>query len=391
MNPYDFVRIDWSCQPRRRCPIWHHQLVGNDSQRLYSGQIDIDIYAETPLFVPERSNFSKTADPKKPKQFFKNSHDEYIIPGSSLKGMLRTVVESLGNGCLTLFDGRYEQHSRNEVDYWRNTPQLFRKCESVTNLCIACRIFGMLQDRDRGNNNTSQMFLGKINIGDAVAYPGQAYKYEPIYTIPLMAPKPHHDDFYLDEAKKHIAGRKFYFHHPSDIKPLTARGFIHFGKNQTLANQYILPLDNESAFHFRLDFTNLEEDEFAVLLLALVLEEDMRHKIGYGKPMGLGTIQLAPASITLVDYQTRYTNPGQGRGKTSLIGDVMWNEIYRLVDSFSNTQLMQLAMDDLRRIWMWPPDSNVDYYYPSKTNWFDTPDSRGKRIADTIDVPEQTY
>ncbi len=34
----------------------------------------------------------------------------------------------------------------------------------------------------------------------------------------------------------------------------------------------------------------------------------MRHKIGYGKPMGLGSVELRPVSLTLVDYSTRYTS-----------------------------------------------------------------------------------
>jgi hypothetical protein len=44
-------------------------------------------------------------------------------------------------------------------------------------------------------------------------------------------------------------------------------------------------------------------------------------------------------------------------------------------------------MEDLRRIWRWPPEAGVSYYYPSKQKWFDTPASRGKRIRDTRNVP----
>ena len=105
MNPYDFARIDWNRPPERRKPIWHHQLVGQDARQLYSGHIDVDVFAETPIFVSDPRNVP--ADPKKPAQFMQNKGGEYIIPGSSIKGMLRTVVETLGNGCLTLFDGNY--------------------------------------------------------------------------------------------------------------------------------------------------------------------------------------------------------------------------------------------------------------------------------------------
>jgi CRISPR-associated protein (TIGR03986 family) len=229
------------------------------------------------------------------------------------------------------------------------------------------------------------IFLGKINIGDAVVYPDKIHKYAPIYTKALMEPKPHHASFYLDESKQHIAGRKYYFHHSSDYEPLTERNLIYMGGKP--ANRYIEPLDRDTQFHFRLDFTNLEANEFAALLLAIALEEGMRHKIGYGKPLGLGSVYLYPTKLTLVDYTSRYTQPGTGQGKHTLEGDELWQDINKRVAEFSHMGLAKLAMEDLRRIWRWPADPDVDYYYPSKRDWFDTKDSIGKRIADTKRVP----
>lgn len=374
MNPYDFARIDWNRPPERRKPIWHHQLVGPGARQLYSGHIDVDVFAETPIFVSDPRNIPN--DPKKPAQFMQNKRGEYIIPGSSLKGLLRTVVETLGNGCLTLFDGDYE---RGKVNYRRDVPQSFLHCENNTNLCIACRTFGMLKERIGG------VFLGKINIGDAIAYADSVYKYDPMYTAVLVEPKPRHEAFYLDEAHRHIAGRKFYFHHSPDLKPLTEPGLKLFSGKP--ANRFIQPLDYDTRFHFRVDFTGLEADEFGALLLATALEENMRHKIGYGKPSGLGSVYLQPTALTLVDYSTRYTHPAPERGITQFQGEDMWNTLYEHIDSFTQKHLVTIAMDDLRRIWRWPPEPGVEYYYPSKRDWFDTPDSRGKRIKDTRNVP----
>ncbi len=374
MNPYDFARIDWNRIPERRPPIWHHRLTGQGEQRLYSGQLEVDVYVETPLFIADPRSIS--LDPRKPAQSIQNQHGEYIIPGSSLKGMLRCLVETLGNGCLTLFDGQYE---RNRVDYSNAVLKEFQHCENTNRLCITCRTFGMLKERTRG------VFLGKVNIGDACAYADKVKKYQPIYTKPLMEPKPRHTSFYMDVSRKYIAGRKYYFHHSPDLEPLTERGLIYMAGRP--ANRFIQPLDYDSSFHFRLDFTNLEADEFDALIMAVALEEGMRHKIGYGKPLGLGSVQLAPTRLTLVDYSARYTQPGSARGKSALEGDAMWNVLYEHIDNFSQTHLIHMAMDDLRRIWRWPPDPDVDYYYPSKRDWFDTEESRGKRIADTKNVP----
>lgn len=374
MNPYDFARIDWSRPPERRKPAWHHRLTGNGNQLIYAGSLEIDIYAETPLFIADPRNVSP--DPKKPAQFMQNRQGQYIIPGSSLKGMLRSVVETLGNGCLTLFDGDYE---RGKTRYRGNVPVAFQHCDTNAHLCIACRIFGMLKERTGG------VFLGKVNIGDACSDPDKSYKYEPIYTSVLVEPKPHHESFYLDEARRYIAGRKFYFHHSPDLKPLTAPGPILFGGRP--ANRFIQPLDYDTRFHFCLDFTNLEADEFGAVLLAITLEDTMRHKIGYGKPLGLGSIQLVPTRLTQIDYATRYTQASSMRGKTVLEGQSMWDALYAYTDPFIQKHLATLAMDDLSRIWRWPPEPGVEYYYPSKRDWFDTPASRGKRIRDTKSVP----
>ncbi len=151
--------------------------------------------------------------------------------------------------------------------------------------------------------------------------------------------------------------------------------------------RYIQPFANGTVFHFRIDFTNLESDEFAALLFAITLEENMRHKLGYGKPLGLGTVALMPVSMTLIDYSARYTQPGTNKGKTTVSGDDVWQFIYKQSDLFYDTKLVTIAMEDLRRIWCWPPAAGVKYYYPSKRHWFDTKESIGKRIADTKNVP----
>jgi hypothetical protein len=153
------------------------------------------------------------------------------------------------------------------------------------------------------------------------------------------------------------------------------------------ANRFIQPVDRDTSFHVRLDFTALEADEFGALLLAILLEDEMRHKIGYGKPLGLGSVQLTPTRLILVDYATRYTNSGTARHVSPLEGQAMWDVLYQHADAFTHSQLATLAMDDLRRIWRWPPEPGVSYYYPSKYDWFDTPASRGKRIRDTRNVP----
>jgi CRISPR/Cas system CSM-associated protein Csm3 (group 7 of RAMP superfamily) len=377
MNPYDFARIDWDRPPERRAPIWHHQLTSRNGQPLYSGHLDVDVITETPLFIHDPRN--DPGDENQAALSMQNQAGDFIIPGSSLKGMLRSVVEALGNGCLTLFDGTYG-HGQDRIDYWSKLPAQFQHCNNNSQLCIACRIFGMLHQRSSG------VFLGKVNIGDAVAKQNDAYLYDPMYTAVLVEPKPRHQAFYLEEPAApgaqpaHIAGRKFYFHHSPKLRPLSAPRLIYFGGKP--ANRYIQPLDYGTVFHFRLDFTALEADELGVLLFAIALDENTRHKIGYGKPLGLGSISLEPKGLTKVDYSTRYSSAAAERGKTEYQGDAMWNEFYGHMEDFEKNHLVSIALDDVRRIWQWEPDPKADYRYPDRA-WFNTPGNSRKRIRDT--------
>lgn len=377
MNPYDFARIDWNRPPARRTPIWHHQLTGRNGQPLYSGSLDVEIIAETPIFIHDPRN--DPDDVNQPALSMQNQDGDFIIPGSSLKGMLRSVAEALGNGCLTLFDGTYGR-GPDRINYWGKVPESFQHCEHNTHLCLSCRIFGMLHPRSSG------VFLGKVNIGDAVAKKDDAYQYDPMYTAVLVEPKPRHQAFYLEEPAiqgappAHIAGRKFYFHHSPTLRPLSEPRLVYFGN--VLANRYIQPLDYDTRFHFRLDFTALEADEFGALLFAIALEKEMRHKIGYGKPLGLGSILLQPEKLTLIDYSTRYTSAGRAEKTPPLQGEAMWDEIYEHMGYFEQNHLVSIALDDLRRIWFWEPDRKINYQYPSR-DWFKTPGNSTLRIRQT--------
>jgi CRISPR/Cas system CSM-associated protein Csm3 (group 7 of RAMP superfamily) len=377
MNPYDFVPIDTEHPPERRKPVWHNALTPDKAHpgKLYSGYLYLYIKAETPLFIHDAT--SSMQNPDYPGQHLRNGWDEYIIPGTSIKGLLRTVVETLCNGCMTVF--------RTPQEYTHNPlPNSFSYCQHNTSLCISCRLFGMMQAGQRN----AQVFLGKVNIGDARAYENNPEFYGPIYTAVLDAPKPRHRAFYLDEQGRYIAGRKFYFHHAGE--PHTERRLIPIRDTGNYRNQYIEPLDIGTDFDARIDFTNLEADEFAALLLAIMLQLDMRHKIGYGKPIGLGSVQLAITALQLVDYSKRYKNFHAGRGiayyKGDSLTDLLNKQMAPLDEQIKAAWQRfsaQPALQHLHCIWQWPPDESVEYAYPSQ-RWFKT--NSQARVRDTRDL-----
>lgn len=385
MNPYDFIPLDMQHPPVRQEPVWHNVLKSVD--RLYSGHLYVEIKAEMPLFIPNTntSMFDPAYPyPDYPQKHICNNAGHYIIPGMSLKGLLRSVVETLCNGCLRVF--HLPAGYRDDA-----LPAAFAACWNNKLLCLACRLFGMMQ----GDQKNAQVFRGKVTIGDACVYGDTLSFHEPIYTAIMEAPKPRHRAFYLDPTERFIAGRKFYFHHSrltTEYKLIEVRNRSEEAseKSKRFRNQYIQPLKTGAIFEARIDFTNLEADEFAALLLAITLQPDMRHKIGYGKPIGLGSVHMEVVELTLLDYATRYTEFRSDRSITHYNRDEITSLLHYQMASFDKrvnaawlSFRSQPSFEHLHRIWMWPPDSSVVYRYPSR-DWF-TRHSQA-RIAETRDL-----
>ncbi len=340
MNPYDFVRINWSKPPQRRRPAMHHKFEG------VSGRLTGTITVETPLFIPTtrlsqgRGQFSAYA---------KNGAGQAIIPGSSLKGLFRSLVETVAPGCWLHFRGFY----RDRIDYGKNLPKEFLPCRNLNQLCPACRMFGLI--------NRGVLFMGHINFGDAVC--DDPIKHQAVYTPILDAPKPRHRAWYLDKSGRHVAGRKFYFHQAQ----ITTFSQQRTSRSGVPLNQHIQPVGSGTVFSLSATFDNLNpQDEWPALLYALTLEPDMRHKIGYAKPAGFGSVRVDLTNLEIIDYAARYRSNGQGPEQYE--GETLRQYLEGQTRLYTNDQ-SAITLQDLRRIWCWPPDPDKQYGYPDR-KWF---------------------
>ena len=336
MNPYDFVPIDWDKSPIRKPASPHDRFSG------VSGKIEGTITAETPVFIFDSPKRNSGAEP-----FITNQQGQHIIPGSSLKGLFRSLVETVGNGCFLFFDGTYDDEDRNKnIDYTTELPADFEKCKT-DNLCITCRMFGAMHSSD-------MLSLGHVSFNDAVEV--SICEHEAVYTIALMGPKPRHEAFYLD-PEQGIAGRKYYFHQP--------RGIPEAPQTKTRYNEHIIPVDTGSQFEFSLQFTNLETLELQTLLYTLVLEQNMRHKIGYAKPAGFGSVCFDITKLTLIDYASRYVaNQGGREYEGEALATYLSGQTQLFTDDTTSPTL-----NALRRIWRWDPADTTTYHYPNQ-DWF---------------------
>jgi CRISPR/Cas system CSM-associated protein Csm3 (group 7 of RAMP superfamily) len=367
MNPYDFVPIVEDKQPHSSKPAGHDKVSGK------SGLIECTITTLKPIFIPlpmddkerQRQGLRELVghDRRGKPQY----HNTYIfntvagvpvIPGSSLKGVIRSVAEAAANSCVTFFEkDRNKNYRRYKYEY--SLPDGFYPCTNVDKLCITCRLFGF--------QSPEKPFQGKVNIYDAKARSG--YKnHDRVTLTELLEPKPHHDAFYaLSLGSNRIAGRKFYFHHKQNADILrSTQGPSHL-------NSTVNPIKN-AVFDFKVSFTNLTDDEYKLLLYSLFLEEEaaeeeagVRHKIGYGKPAGLGSVRIKAENLNLFDIENRYKkftaeNSKKKSGEELRDHIATQTKIYR-DDKSANLQA-------LRRIWKWPGVYDILYPTLKDRNWF---------------------
>lgn len=238
----------------------------------------------------------------------------------SLKERTDKLLLTDGVPCFFIADGK-----NNEVITFGHTA-MFR---------IAYRkSIGDLLPPEHRNPNISDMaeaLFGKVNEGSAK--PGRVYFEDAIatkaeelqaaYPKILSGPKPNSFQLYLKQDKGKIqprgsrrvgvsnydskdaqlVGRKLYWHRDHN-------GWIADQKDvEDHPTQYtkIKPLKEGAEFKGRIRFDNLSDIELGALLFVLDLPAGCCHKIGMGKPLGFGSIEIRP-TLTLIDRKERYSS-----------------------------------------------------------------------------------
>ncbi|MBX2929800.1 MAG: TIGR03986 family CRISPR-associated RAMP protein [Saprospiraceae bacterium] len=136
----------------------------------------------------------------------------------------------------------------------------------------------------------------------------------------LSAPKPTTYQHYLDQPKgasqsaqnkwsddeAPIRGFKNYWHCKTSSDSREQNTWIET-KNEITKSHHepINPMSPGSTFVGKIRFENLTAQELGALLFSLDLPKGCGHKLGLGKPLGLGSIQITP-KLTLINRLARY-------------------------------------------------------------------------------------
>jgi CRISPR/Cas system CSM-associated protein Csm3 (group 7 of RAMP superfamily) len=341
MNPYGFVRLVGNGPERSKAVQEHEKFTG------LSGRITCTLSTRTALFIPRyRGGRADTARTHETLEICTNRAGVPIIPGTSLKGVIRNVAEAAANACFTLPNQFLYEKRTLEYDL----PIGFNTCRDHKNLCPTCRLFGML--------NRGEVFAGNVSVQDATVQSG--YQKQRLTLAILSGPKPRHKAFYStnpNEIKPPVRGRKFFYHRPQGPRERRDKD----GQNKTV--DAILP---GAVFKFEVDFENVTDSDLNLLLFALVMWPDACHKVGMGKPIGLGSAKIEVASLTLIDRQARYQQLGSGVAQP-LTGAALDSFLASRVASYQTSAADNLQ--DLHRILRWDPSALDNIKYPDQ-QWF---------------------
>ena len=204
----------------------------------------------------------------------------------------------------------------------------------------------------------------------------------------LASPKPTAFQLYLEQPKgentglkelKHwddkdalIRGYKLYWHRntPDDS---TEKYSWNEGKviNDT-QHTTIKPIKRNIKFKSHIRFENLTKEELGALLLVLDLPENHYHKIGMGKPLGLGSIEIK-LSLFIIDRKARYTslfnNDTWNLGDEDKTGEI--NDFKEAFEEYILRNIANIDKDNASSLWETPRLKQLKIML----NWGNTKDS----------------
>lgn len=195
-------------------------------------------------------------------------------------------------------------------------------------ITIAERLFGFVEDRPSNAqlSRPAAALASRLRFSHALyeAGPDTGPYLEEVTLKILDSPKPPSPAMYfrprgryarrsneLNPINSRPKGRKFYLHRQLLGQHLIAEPWRHqpqAGAQWDYTQQVrIRPIAKGVTFSFEIRFDNLSHRELGLLLYALRPTQAFRHKIGMGKPLGLGKIRIDITGLELVDRQQRYT------------------------------------------------------------------------------------
>lgn len=309
-KPYDFV--PFPPQVKRDATVGHEKFYQDDHH--HSGRLSYRLRALSHIFVASGA-YALGEDIGFPNEgVVRGSYrvgGAPAIPGSTLKGMVRSIVEAVTASCITI-----TRVNRRQLP---GGDDLTRGC-TPDKACPACSMFGRLGR------------MSKVSFSDALLTEEGSTG---LYQLPALY-SPRADwrrtpPVYLGPGQK-LRGRKFYYHSKPRPDPRAAS---------------VEAIAIRSELEANLDFENLTDDELGALLFALGLDNSFAPKLGGGKPVGLGSVQFLATELEQLEVSSFVQAERTVRYMGSELGDFVRGMIQGAQES---GYILSKQAEELRRI-----------------------------------------
>ncbi|MCK5726931.1 MAG: hypothetical protein KAH22_08925 [Thiotrichaceae bacterium] len=364
-SPYQFIPIDTSktqdkveWQPETTL---NHRYIRHDAwaDDGISAIIHCKVTTLSPLAI---GNFQAESTEKIPSIVTPYSHanERPAIPANSLRGMIASVAETMSQSAMRVFTAEKKSHYA-----YTSASNLLGKDSlpwnsSRTHLTPAEAIFGVVEESIE-SEAAHRNLASRVRFNDAVAEEGVTFS-SPITLKKLDSPKPPSPAMYYsaangefiskDDLKNHKPnGRKHYLPHSNNAQEAWKTAFQYEGEKDAKDQNWkqhlqIRPVPANSFYHFTLNVENLSPAEFGLLLTALEPAQDNNdfiHRLGLGKPYGLGQITLDIDKIECINRKNSYSLQGLTQPRLALYSDDKGKRNTKLIDTIAWQELQTLA------------------------------------------------
>ncbi|MFZ7111987.1 MAG: TIGR03986 family CRISPR-associated RAMP protein [Desulfatiglandales bacterium] len=263
-------------------------------------------------------------------------------------------------------------------------PASHQPCQSGA-VCPACRLFGFVGDSEGASCSGRLRFRDSKYVGEPV--------FETLHLKELSSPKPSCSPFYLSPSPAEIPdtrevrrlmdailqgaeevtglteresgfnalndylesldygnaesrgrGRKFYLHHGNSFQVQSAMESNPDGdgRDRRATVEALCP-SPEKHFHLTVDFQNLQCWELGLLLLSTTLDfggdepRSLAHKLGRGRPLGLGSVKVKLEKVRLQESKSLFTD---------------WAKGFNTLEVIENNQVELLEFMILGHLWL---------------------------------------
>lgn len=271
-------------------------ITSHSNEERWSGSIKVKMTVITPLIAV-----------KEMKHTMQKDYGE-TIPGSSIRGALRSAAEILWGGTVSVFKkGKYLKEE------WKMSNS------TIHNHCPVSHLFGFVaseKDKPKTEEFEQQVpwALGsKLKFSKATAilqtFQGSAIQMEQLYSPRKQPPLS-----VAEDGRKYFLGRKVYLAGRMEGVYKKMKAAVFPKKEQSFNPKDYFSTDARlnkpnpeyaifpgTQYIFFIEFSQLTKDELTDVIRLLELKEGYYHALGKGKPLGLGRVRFEVEGILRKD------------------------------------------------------------------------------------------